>query len=94
MAIGLNIPEILLIICTGFYSLYEFLVILGTTERKRMKIDIMALRQPYERRKIAEIRWNNGEDNTAYAMTKVSPNRALIQFINSNELMSRVEGSV
>jgi hypothetical protein len=54
--IRFNQPEILLVICTNLYSLYECLVKLGTTQEKRLIIDILALRQSYERRKIAEIR--------------------------------------
>ncbi|KAF1973201.1 hypothetical protein BU23DRAFT_580499 [Bimuria novae-zelandiae CBS 107.79] len=34
------------------------------------------------------------EDNPANALTKATPNRALKQFINSNMLLIRVEGSV
>ncbi|KAF7572902.1 hypothetical protein PtrM4_078070 [Pyrenophora tritici-repentis] len=59
----LGLPPIPLIVCTDSYSLYECLVKLGTTAEKRLMIDIMALRQSYERREITEIRWINGEDN-------------------------------
>ncbi|KAF1937344.1 hypothetical protein EJ02DRAFT_477004 [Clathrospora elynae] len=41
----LGLPSILLIVCTDSYSLYECLVKLGTTNEKRLMIDIMALRQ-------------------------------------------------
>ncbi|XP_044714408.1 uncharacterized protein HRG_12035 [Hirsutella rhossiliensis] len=61
------------------YSLYECLVKLGTTTEKRLMIDIMALRQAYEQREITNIRWINGADNPADAMTKLSPNGALIR---------------
>ena len=90
----LNLPAIPLIVCTDSYSLYECLVKLGTTNEKRLMIDIIALRQSYERREIAEIRWINGKDNPADAMTKASPNRALGDLLNSNELTIRVEGFV
>ncbi|KAF2741789.1 hypothetical protein M011DRAFT_413850 [Sporormia fimetaria CBS 119925] len=90
----LGLAEIPLIICTDSYSLYECLVKLGTTKEKRLMIDIMALRQSYERREITEIRWINGEDNPADAFTKASPNRALERFIDSNSLTVRVDGSV
>ena len=90
----LGLSAIPLIICTDSYSLYECLVKLGTTNEKRLMIDIMALRQSYERREIMEIRWINGKDNPADAMTKASPNRALQDFIDSNRLMIRVEGFV
>jgi len=90
----LGLPSIPLVVCTDSYSLYECLVKLGTTNEKRLMIDIMALRQSYERREIAEIRWINGEDNPADALTKATPNRALKRFIDSNMLSIRVEGSV
>ncbi|KAF2741648.1 hypothetical protein M011DRAFT_472908 [Sporormia fimetaria CBS 119925] len=90
----LGLPPIPLIVCTDSYSLYECLVKLGTTNEKRLMIDIMSLRQSYERREIAEIRWINGHDNPADAFTKATPNRALERFIDTNELSIRVEGSV
>jgi hypothetical protein len=82
----LGLPPTPLIVCTDSYSLYECLVKLGTTNKKRLMIDIMALRQSYKRREIAEIRWINGEDNPADALTKAAPNCALEHFINGNEL--------
>ncbi|KJZ80489.1 hypothetical protein HIM_00339 [Hirsutella minnesotensis 3608] len=90
----LDLKQIPLVICTDSYSLYECLVKLGTTTEKRLMIDIMALRQAYESRDIAEIRWVNGADNPADAMTKASPNGALTQFISDNQLNVRVEGFV
>jgi hypothetical protein len=38
-----NQPEILLVICTNSYSLYECLVKLGTTQENRLIINILAL---------------------------------------------------
>lgn len=90
----LSIPPIPLVVCTDSYSLYECLVKLGTTKEKRLIIDIMALRQSYERREITEIRWIHGDDNPADAMTKSTPNKALERFIDSNQLTVRVEGFV
>lgn len=55
-------------------------------------IDIMALRQSYERRKTTDIRWINSEDILADAYTKVSSNRALERFIDNNGFIVRVEG--
>ncbi|KAM4066587.1 cwf18 domain containing protein [Hirsutella rhossiliensis] len=43
-------------------------------------------------REITDIRWINGADNPADAMTKASPNRALERFIDTNSLTIRVEG--
>lgn len=90
----LKYPHILTIVCTDSYLLYECLVKLGTTKEKRLMIDIMALRQSYERRELQEIRWINGDDNLADAFTKATPNRALERFIDTNEATIRVEGWV
>jgi len=90
----LGIVRVPLIICTDSYSLYECLVKLGTTSEKRLMIDIMALRQMYERREIDDIVWINGHDNPADAMTKASPNKALEKLITTNELTVGIEGWV
>jgi hypothetical protein len=45
----LELPVIPIIIYTNLYSLYEYLVKLGTTKEKRLIIDIIALRQSYKR---------------------------------------------
>jgi hypothetical protein len=90
----LELPAIPIIACTDSYSLYECLVKLGTTKEKRLMIDIMALRQSYERRELFEIRWINGADNPADAMTKANPNKSLESFVDTNSLSVRVEGWV
>ena len=48
----LDLPTIPIVVCTDSYSLYECLVKLGTTKEKRLMIDIMAIRQSYERREL------------------------------------------
>jgi hypothetical protein len=57
-------------------------------------IDIMALREAYERNDLMDIRWIDGRDNPADAMTKSSCNSALETFLNTNELELRVQGWV
>jgi hypothetical protein len=57
-------------------------------------INIMALRQSYERREITEIRWIDRKDNPANAMTKSTPNKAFKKLINTNQLGVRVKGWV
>jgi hypothetical protein len=52
----LGLPTILIIVYTDSYSLYECLVKLGTTKKKRLIIDIMAIRESYENRELFEIR--------------------------------------
>ena len=51
----LNI-NLLLIMCTDLKSLYNCLVRLSTTQEKRLIIDVMCLRQAYERREITEVK--------------------------------------
>jgi hypothetical protein len=47
---------ILIIVYTDFYSLYECLVKFGIIKKKRLIIDIMAIRKSYENRELFEIR--------------------------------------
>jgi hypothetical protein len=100
-AIKLTITELLhlleplpLTICTDSKSLYECLVKLSTTQEKRLMIDLMCLRQSYERHKIAEIKWISGDSNPADAMTKSKPCRALEALINTNRLYIEVSAWV
>ena len=90
----LALPMVPLIVCTDSRSLYECLVKLGTTKEKRLMIDVMAIRESYEREELAEIRWINGKDNPADSMTKVNATSALNKLIDSNELTVRLEGWV
>ena len=51
----LGFLSILIIVCTNSYSLYKYLVKLGTTKEKHLIIDIIAIRQLYKRRELQEI---------------------------------------
>ena len=70
------------------------MVKLGTTKEKRLMIDIMAIRESYERRELSEVRWINGNDNPADSMTKSSPTRSLAKLVDTNNLQIRIEGWV
>lgn len=83
-----------LVICTDSKSLYDCLVKLGTTAEKRLMIDIMCLRQSYERREIAEVKWIEGECNPADAMTKSKPCAALKSLIDTNTINIRTNNWV
>jgi hypothetical protein len=83
-----------LLLCTDSKSLYECLVKLGTTHEKRLMVDIMCLRQSYERREITEIIWIDGDSNPADAMTKSRPCQALKDLIDSNRINLRATGWV
>jgi hypothetical protein len=79
--LNISLPMILL---TDSRSLYDCLVKLETTSEKRLMIDLMCLRQFYERREITKIRWIDEESNPADAMTKSNPCQALSRLIDTN----------
>jgi hypothetical protein len=87
----LGLPKIPIIVCIDSYSLYEYLVKLGTTKEKRLIIDIIAFRQSYEHKKLLEICWINRTNNPADIITKATPNKILESFINTNELRVRIK---
>jgi hypothetical protein len=90
----LSLPHVPIVVCTDSLSLYECLVKLGTTKEKRLMIDIMVLRETYERGELKDIRWIDGRDNPADAMTKTTANASMEQLINTNKLELRVQGWV
>jgi hypothetical protein len=80
--LGINLP---LVLCTDSKSLYDCLVKLGTTQEKRLMIDVLCLRQSYERREIAEVKWIKGNTNPADALTKSKgTSTALKQITDTN----------
>ena len=54
-------------------------------------IDVMCLRQAYERREIAEVKWIKGESNPADSMTKAKSSGALKQLVDTNRVQLEVE---
>ena len=85
----LNKP-IPLIVCTDSKFFYDCLVKLGTTNEKRLMIDLLCLRQLYERREIAEVKWIDGNTNPADAMTKRKPCNALKTLLDMNMIDLKV----
>ena len=73
-----------MVICTDSKSLFDCITKLGTTQEKRLMIDILCLREAYERREIAELRWIRGNSNPADAMTKLKACDALTALIDTN----------
>ena len=80
-----------IIVCTNLYLLYKCLVKLSITKEKRLIINIIALRQLYECKEIIKIQWIDRKDNPADAITKSTLNKALREFINSNQLSIQVK---
>jgi hypothetical protein len=94
ITIRLNQPEIPLIICTNSYFLCECLIKLKITQEKRFIIDILALRQSYKRKKIAEISWIHNRNNPANAFIKTIANSLLKQLVSTNKLVVRMKEHV
>ncbi|KAF2028539.1 hypothetical protein EK21DRAFT_90516 [Setomelanomma holmii] len=82
----LSLPHVPIVVCTDSLSLYKCLVKLSTTKEKRLIISIMALQEAYKRGKLKDIRWIDGRDNLADAITKASANPAIEQLINTNKI--------
>ena len=79
-----------LVVCTDSKSLYDCIVKLGTTQEKRLMVDLMCLRQSYERKLIQEIMWIDGESNPADAMTKSKACTALRDLVDNNKVDIKV----
>jgi hypothetical protein len=90
----LGAPSVSIVVCTDFLFFYECFVKLGTIKEKRFMINIMAIRQAYERQEMRNIRWINNRDNPADAITKKTFNHAFEELINTNRLVLRLQGWV
>ena len=69
--------EILLVICTDSYSLYDYITKLGSTAEKYLMINIMGLQQSYEQREINEVRWIDRSCNPVDVIMKEKPGQVL-----------------
>ncbi len=88
---------VFLIFCIDSKSLYDCLIKLDITQKKRFMIDVMNLRQSYKRRKIIEMKWIYEINNSIDFMIKnktFSILKTLIYFntinMNINEWIERL----
>jgi hypothetical protein len=79
-----------MILLTDSRSLYDCFVKLEITSEKRLMIDLMCLRQSYERREITKIRWIDDEFNSVDVMTKSNSCQTLSRLIDTNVIDLRI----
>jgi hypothetical protein len=65
---------------------------LGTTKEKHLIINIIAIRQAYEKKELFEICYIDRQDNPADIMMKLLSNKVLEKFVNMNKLTIRMQG--
>ncbi len=75
-----------LILATNSKSLYDCLVRLRTTIEKRLMIDVMTLRQFYERKEITEMIWIHDINNSVDSMIKIKSSTVLKTMIDINQI--------
>jgi hypothetical protein len=75
-----------LILATDSKSLYDCLVRLEITVEKRLMMNVMTLRQSYERREITEVKWIHESNNPVDSMTKSKSFSALKTIIDINRI--------
>jgi hypothetical protein len=75
-----------LIFCTDLKSLYDCLIKLDTTQKKRLMINVMSLRQLYERQKITKIKWIHEINNSIDSMIKSKAFSILKTLIDINTI--------
>ncbi len=84
--IKMLIIDISLILITDSKILYDFLIRLNFTIEKRLMIDVMILRQFYERREITEMIWIHEINNLVDFMIKTKFSSALKTMIDINQI--------
>jgi hypothetical protein len=77
---------VFLVFCIDSKSLYECLIKLDTTQKKRFMINVMSLRQSYERKKITKIKWIHEINNSIDFMIKIKTFSILKTLIDINTI--------
>ena len=78
--------KLLLILYTDSKSLYKCLIKLGSTQEKRLIVNLMYLRQSYKRRMITKIKQINSDSNPINIIIKVNAYNILRNLINMNTI--------
>jgi hypothetical protein len=86
-----NLPEIPIVFYIDSKFLYEYVIKLGTTKEKHLMINIIAIRQAYEKKELFEICYINRQDNPIDTITKLLFNKVLEKFVDTNELTIRIQ---
>jgi hypothetical protein len=86
-----NLPEIPIVFYIDSKFLYEYIIKLRITKEKYLIINIIAIRQAYEKKELFEICYINKQDNPINTITKLLSNKILEKFINTNELTIRIQ---
>jgi hypothetical protein len=84
--IKMLVIDIFLILITDSKFLYDCLIRLNITIEKRLMIDVMILRQFYERRKITEMIWKHDINNLVDSMIKIKSSTVLKTMIDINQI--------
>jgi hypothetical protein len=71
-----------LILITDSKSIYDCLIRLNITVEKRLMIDVLTLRQCYERREITEVKWVHETNNSVNSMIKIKSSTVLKTMID------------
>ena len=78
--------NIFFIFCIDFKSLYDYFIKLNTTQKKRLMIDVMNLRQSYKRQKMTKVKWIDDDNNLVDSMIKVKSFSILKTLIDINQI--------
>jgi hypothetical protein len=76
--------SLILIIDSKF--IYDCLIRLEITVEKRLMINVMTLRQCYERREITKMKWVHETNNSVDSMIKIKSSTALKTMIDINQI--------